>query len=156
LSLFLSLSQFYPRGYSCRYAVNDCDISEMCSGDSGLGRCYAGECKMRDNQCKYVWGPKAASSEKFCYEKLNTEGSEKGNCGQDGDKWIQCSKQKCLPLQYLNLSSCPTGPSGHVCSSHGVCNNEAACTCDTTWAGTDCSMPDPPKEPPPAEDDGPK
>uniref|UniRef100_A0A8C2EN73 ADAM metallopeptidase domain 23a n=1 Tax=Cyprinus carpio TaxID=7962 RepID=A0A8C2EN73_CYPCA len=227
---------FYPRGYSCRYAVNDCDISEMCSGDSGLqdghfcslnqGRCYAGECKMRDNQCKYVWGPKAASSEKFCYEKLNTEGSEKGNCGQDGDKWIQCSKhdvfcgyllcantgriprigtikgevtptnfnhqgrlidcsgghvllddqrdlgyvedgtpcgpsmmcldRKCLPLQYLNLSSCPTGPSGHVCSSHGVCNNEAACTCDTTWAGTDCSMPDPPKEPPPAEDDGPK
>lgn len=28
-------SQFYPRGYSCRYAVNDCDISETCSGDSG-------------------------------------------------------------------------------------------------------------------------
>lgn len=27
--------QFYPRGYSCRYAVNDCDISETCSGDSG-------------------------------------------------------------------------------------------------------------------------
>ncbi|XP_016100552.1 disintegrin and metalloproteinase domain-containing protein 23 [Sinocyclocheilus grahami] len=234
---------FYPRGYSCRYAVNDCDISEMCSGDSGLcppnlhkqdgyfcslnqGRCYAGECKTRDSQCKYVWGPKAASSEKFCYEKLNTEGSEKGNCGQDGDKWIQCSKhdvfcgyllctntgriprigtikgevtptnfnhqgrlidcsgghvllddqtdlgyvedgtpcgpsmmcldRKCLPLQYLNLSSCPTGPNEHVCSSHGVCNNEAACTCDTTWAGTDCSMPDPPKEPPPAEDEGPK
>uniref|UniRef100_A0A673HJ96 ADAM metallopeptidase domain 23 n=1 Tax=Sinocyclocheilus rhinocerous TaxID=307959 RepID=A0A673HJ96_9TELE len=243
LSFFLSLSQFYPRGYSCRYAVNDCDISEMCSGDSGLcplnlhkqdgyfcslnqGRCYAGECKTRDSQCKYVWGPKAASSEKFCYEKLNTEGSEKGNCGQDGDKWIQCSKhdvfcgyllctntgriprigtikgevtptnfnhqgrlidcsgghvllddqtdlgyvedgtpcgpsmmcldRKCLPLQYLNLSSCPTGPNEHVCSSHGVCNNEAACTCDTTWAGTDCSMPDPPKEPPPAEDEGPK
>uniref|UniRef100_A0A671RV42 ADAM metallopeptidase domain 23 n=1 Tax=Sinocyclocheilus anshuiensis TaxID=1608454 RepID=A0A671RV42_9TELE len=223
---------FYPRGYSCRYAVNDCDISEMCSGDSGLivlsfqGRCYAGECKTRDSQCKYVWGPKAASSGKFCYEKLNTEGSEKGNCGQDGDKWIQCSKhdvfcgyllctntgriprigtikgevtptnfnhqgrlidcsgghvflddqtdlgyvedgtpcgpsmmcldRKCLPLQYLNLSSCPTGPNEHVCSSHGVCNNEAACTCDTTWAGTDCSMPDPPKEPPPAEDEGPK
>lgn len=27
--------QFYPRGYSCRYAVNDCDITETCSGDSG-------------------------------------------------------------------------------------------------------------------------
>ncbi|KAL1268296.1 hypothetical protein QQF64_033659 [Cirrhinus molitorella] len=234
---------FYPRGYSCRYAVNDCDISETCSGDSGLcppnlhkqdghfcslnqGRCYAGECKTRENQCKYVWGPKAASSEKFCYEKLNTEGSEKGNCGQDGDKWIQCSKhdvfcgyllcantgriprigiikgevtptnfnhqgrlidcsgghvllddqtdlgyvedgtpcgpsmmcldRKCLPIQYLNLSSCPTGPNGYICSSHGVCNNEATCTCDTTWAGTDCSMPDPPKEPPPDEDEGPK
>lgn len=37
-----------------------------------------------------------------------------------------------------------------------VCNNEAACTCDTTWAGTDCSMPDPPKEPAPSEDEEPK
>lgn len=34
-SLSLHLFQFYPRGYSCRYAVNDCDISETCSGDSG-------------------------------------------------------------------------------------------------------------------------
>ena len=37
-----------------------------------------------------------------------------------------------------------------------VCNNEASCTCDTTWAGTDCSMPDPPKEPAPTEDEEPK
>ncbi|XP_056610820.1 disintegrin and metalloproteinase domain-containing protein 23 isoform X1 [Triplophysa dalaica] len=234
---------FYPRGYTCRYAVNDCDISETCSGDSGQcppnlhkqdgyfcslneGRCYAGECKMRDSQCKYVWGTKAESAEKFCYEKLNTEGSEKGNCGQDGEKWIQCSKhdvfcgcllctntgpfprigilkgevtptnfnhqgrlidcsgghvllddqtdlgyvedgtpcgpsmmcldRKCLSIPSLNLSSCPTGPNGHVCSSYGVCNNEASCTCDTTWAGTDCSIPDPPKEPESNEDEGPK
>uniref|UniRef100_A0A4W4H078 ADAM metallopeptidase domain 23a n=1 Tax=Electrophorus electricus TaxID=8005 RepID=A0A4W4H078_ELEEL len=97
------------RGYSCRYAVNDCDISETCSGDSGQcppnlhkqdsypcqlnqGRCYGGECKTRDSQCKYIWGPKAGGSEKHCYEKLNTEGSEKGNCGKDGEKWLPCSK----------------------------------------------------------------
>uniref|UniRef100_A0AAQ4QQ23 ADAM metallopeptidase domain 23 n=1 Tax=Gasterosteus aculeatus aculeatus TaxID=481459 RepID=A0AAQ4QQ23_GASAC len=228
---------FYPRGYSCRYAVNDCDISETCSGDSGQcppnlhkqdgyycqGRCYTGECKTRENQCKYIWG---SSSDKFCYEKLNTEGTEKGNCGKDGDKWIQCSKhdvfcgyllctnigrnprigmmkgeitlasfnpqgrmvdcsgghvllddetdlgyvedgtpcgpsmmcldRKCLPIQSLNMSTCPSGPNGQVCSAHGVCNNDAACTCDTTWAGTDCSMPDPPKEPEATQDEGPK
>ncbi|XP_076848732.1 disintegrin and metalloproteinase domain-containing protein 23 isoform X1 [Brachyhypopomus gauderio] len=234
---------FLPRGYSCRYAVNDCDISETCSGDSGQcppnlhkqdsypcqlnqGRCYGGECKTRDSQCKYIWGPKAGGSEKHCYEKLNTEGTEKGNCGKDGEKWIPCSKhdvfcgyllctnigrnprigtlkgditpttfnhqgrlvdcsggrvlldddtdlgyiedgtpcgpsmmcleRKCLPISSLNLTACPLGPNGRICSSHGVCNNDAACTCDTTWAGTDCSMHDPPKEPPVIEDDGPK
>ncbi|XP_039545356.1 disintegrin and metalloproteinase domain-containing protein 23 isoform X1 [Pimephales promelas] len=234
---------FYPRGYSCRYAVNDCDISETCSGDSGQcppnlhkqdgyscqlnqGRCYSGECKTRDSQCKYIWGSKTAGSEKHCYEKLNTEGTEKGNCGRDGDKWVPCSKhdvfcgyllcsnigriprigtlkgdvtpttfnhqgrlvdcsgghvlldddtdlgyvedgmpcgpsmmcleRKCLPISSLNLTACPSGPSGRVCSSHGVCNNEATCTCDSTWAGTDCSMHDPPKEPPVIEDPGPK
>uniref|UniRef100_A0A8C2J590 ADAM metallopeptidase domain 23a n=1 Tax=Cyprinus carpio TaxID=7962 RepID=A0A8C2J590_CYPCA len=234
---------FYPRGYSCRYAVNDCDISETCSGDSGQcplnlhkqdgyscqlnqGRCYSGECKTRDSQCKYIWGPKAGGSEKHCYEKLNTEGTEKGNCGRDGDKWVPCGKhdvfcgyllctntgriprigtlkgdvtpttfnhqgrlvdcsgghvlldddtdlgyvedgtpcgpsmmcleRKCLPISSLNLTACPSGPGGRVCSSHGVCNNEATCTCDATWAGTDCSMHDPPKEPPVMEDPGPK
>ncbi|KAL0963872.1 hypothetical protein UPYG_G00314660 [Umbra pygmaea] len=234
---------FYPRGYSCRYAVNDCDISETCSGDSGQcppnlhkqdgyqcqvdqGRCYGGECKTRGNQCKYIWGPRAGGSEKFCYEKLNTEGTEKGNCGRDGEKWLQCSKhdvfcgfllcsnigrnprvgmmkgditptsfnhqgrlvdcsgghvllddetdlgyvedgtpcgpsmmcldRKCLPIQFLNMSACPSGPNGLVCSAHGVCNNEATCTCDATWAGTDCSMPDPPKEPAPTEPEGSK
>ncbi|XP_035266973.1 disintegrin and metalloproteinase domain-containing protein 23-like isoform X4 [Anguilla anguilla] len=234
---------FYPRGYSCRYSVNDCDISETCSGDSGQcppnlhkqdgyscqlnqGRCYSGECKTRENQCKYIWGSKAAGSEKFCYEKLNTEGTEKGNCGRDGEKWIQCSKHdvfcgyllcanigraprigvmkgditptsfnhqgklvdcsgghvllddetdlgyvedgtpcgpsmmcldhKCLPIQSLNISACPSGTNGQVCSAHGVCNNEATCTCDATWAGTDCSMPDPPKEPALTVDEGPK
>lgn len=234
---------FYPRGFSCRYAVNDCDISETCSGDSGQcppnlhkqdgymchlnqGRCFGGECKTRENQCKYVWGAAAWGAEKFCYEKLNVEGTEKGNCGKDGEKWLPCNKhdvfcgyllcanvggtprigmlkgditptsfsmpgrlvdcsgghvllddetdlgyvedgapcgpsmmcldRKCLPIQSLNLSACPTGPNSHVCSAHGVCNNEGTCSCDTTWAGTDCSIPDPPKEPEPEEDEGPK
>uniref|UniRef100_A0A8C5HRN5 ADAM metallopeptidase domain 23a n=1 Tax=Gouania willdenowi TaxID=441366 RepID=A0A8C5HRN5_GOUWI len=234
---------FYPRGYSCRYAVNDCDISESCSGDSGQcppnlhkqdgylcqvnqGRCYSGECKTRENQCKYIWGSKASGSEKFCYEKLNTEGTEKGNCGKDGEKWTQCSKHdvfcgyllctnigraprigtmkgdatptsfnhqgnviqctgahiildddtdlgyvedgtpcgpsmmcldhKCLPIQSLNMSTCAIGPNGQVCSAHGVCNNEATCTCEATWAGTDCSMADPPKEPEATKDEEPK
>ncbi|MGH0151638.1 UNVERIFIED_CONTAM: hypothetical protein FKN15_029927 [Acipenser sinensis] len=96
---------FYPRGYDCRYAVNDCDITEMCPGDSGQGRCYNGECKTRDNQCRYIWGAKAGGSDKFCYEKLNTEGTEKGNCGRDGDKWIPCNKQNAMVIAVRNVLS---------------------------------------------------
>ncbi|XP_074155019.1 disintegrin and metalloproteinase domain-containing protein 23 isoform X2 [Sminthopsis crassicaudata] len=117
---------FQPRGYNCREGVNDCDITETCTGDSGQcppnlhkqdgyscnsnqGRCYNGECKTRDNQCQYIWGSKAAGSDKFCYEKLNTEGTEKGNCGKDGDRWIQCSKHDvfCGFLLCTNLTRVP-------------------------------------------------
>ncbi|XP_010005677.1 PREDICTED: disintegrin and metalloproteinase domain-containing protein 23 [Chaetura pelagica] len=234
---------FFPRGYDCRYAVNECDIAEFCTGDSGQcppnlhkqdgyacdsnqGRCYNGECKTRDNQCKYIWGSKSSGSDKFCYEKLNTEGTKKGNCGKDGDRWIQCSKhdvfcgfllctnltkvprvgqvqgeiipnsfyhqgrivdcsgahvlldddtdlgyvedgapcgphmmcldKKCLPIQSLNISSCPIGSNGKVCSGHGVCSNEATCICNFSWAGTDCSIDDPIREPSNKKDEGPK
>nr|XP_020864411.1 disintegrin and metalloproteinase domain-containing protein 23 isoform X3 [Phascolarctos cinereus] len=117
---------FQPRGYNCREGVNDCDITETCTGDSGQcppnlhkqdgyscnsnqGRCYNGECKTRDNQCQYIWGSKAAGSDKFCYEKLNTEGTEKGNCGKEGDRWIQCSKHDvfCGFLLCTNLTRVP-------------------------------------------------
>uniref|UniRef100_A0A8C6X7Z5 ADAM metallopeptidase domain 23 n=1 Tax=Naja naja TaxID=35670 RepID=A0A8C6X7Z5_NAJNA len=234
---------FFPRGFECRYAVNECDITEICTGDSGQcppnlhkqdgfacdsnqGRCYSGECKTRDNQCKYIWGNKASGSHKHCYEKLNTEGTQKGNCGKDGDKWIPCHKhdvfcglllcanldgvprighlqgeiiptsffhqgvvvncscahvllddetdlgyvedgtpcgpnmmcmdRRCLSIQSLNISSCPMDANGKVCSGHGVCSNEATCICNTTWAGTDCSMFDPRRKDDSEKPSGPK
>ncbi|XP_061463882.1 disintegrin and metalloproteinase domain-containing protein 23 isoform X5 [Rhineura floridana] len=234
---------FFPRGFECRYAVNECDITEICTGDSGQcppnlhkqdgfacdsnqGRCYNGECKTRDNQCKYIWGTKASGSHKHCYEKLNTEGTKKGNCGKDGDKWIPCNKhdvfcglllcanldavprighlqgeiiptsffhqgvvvncscghvllddntdlgyvedgtpcgpqmmcmdRRCLSIQSLNISNCPIGVNGKVCSGHGVCSNEATCICNDTWAGTDCSMHDPRRKEDPGKPNGPK
>ncbi|KAJ8414346.1 hypothetical protein AAFF_G00052160 [Aldrovandia affinis] len=101
------------RGVVCREAVNDCDIPETCTGDSSQcphnvhkldgymcennqGRCYGGRCKTRDGQCRGLWGHNSA--DRFCYEKLNTEGTEKGNCGRDtsGQSWVQCSKQDVL------------------------------------------------------------
>lgn len=34
------------------------------------------------------------SADRFCYEKLNAEGTEKGNCGPgpEGQGWLQCNK----------------------------------------------------------------
>lgn len=37
--------------------------------------------------------PEATAADKFCYEKLNIEGTEKGNCGKEKDTWVQCNKQ---------------------------------------------------------------
>ncbi|XP_049320675.1 disintegrin and metalloproteinase domain-containing protein 11 isoform X6 [Astyanax mexicanus] len=105
--------RYEQRGIMCRDAVNDCDVPEMCTGDSsqcppnvhkldgytcdaGQGRCYGGRCKTRDAQCQALWGHNAA--DRMCYEKLNTEGTEKGNCGRDpsGQGWVQCNKQDVL------------------------------------------------------------
>ncbi|XP_069770379.1 disintegrin and metalloproteinase domain-containing protein 22 [Narcine bancroftii] len=105
--------QFERNGFVCREAVNDCDIAETCTGnssecppnvhkldgyicDNDQGRCYGGKCKTRERQCKYVWGEKARVADQLCYEKLNIEGTEKGNCGKDKGTWIQCSKQDVL------------------------------------------------------------
>ncbi|CAI5662344.1 unnamed protein product [Oreochromis niloticus] len=114
------------KGVVCRDAVNDCDIPEICSGNSSQcppnvhkmdgytcekdqGRCFGGRCKTKDRQCKFIWGEKATAADKFCYEKLNIEGTEKGNCGKDKDTWIQCNKQDvhCGYLLCSNISPAP-------------------------------------------------
>ncbi|XP_041101428.1 disintegrin and metalloproteinase domain-containing protein 22-like isoform X5 [Polyodon spathula] len=118
--------QLKRMGAVCRDAVNDCDIPENCTGNSSQcpanvhkmdgytcerdqGRCFKGRCKTKDRQCKYIWGEKATSADKFCYEKLNVEGTEKGNCGKDKDTWIQCNKQDvhCGYLLCSNISPTP-------------------------------------------------
>ncbi|XP_041910212.1 disintegrin and metalloproteinase domain-containing protein 22 isoform X12 [Arvicola amphibius] len=118
--------KFQPLGTVCREAVNDCDIREICSGNSSQcapnvhkmdgypcdgtqGICFGGRCKTRDRQCKYIWGQKVTASDTYCYEKLNTEGTEKGNCGRDKDTWIQCSKRDvlCGYLLCTNIGNIP-------------------------------------------------
>ncbi|XP_043973194.1 disintegrin and metalloproteinase domain-containing protein 22 isoform X4 [Gambusia affinis] len=118
--------QMEVMGVLCRDAVNDCDIPEKCTGNSSQcppnvhkmdgytcekdqGRCFNGRCKTKDRQCKYIWGEKATAADKFCYEKLNIEGTEKGNCGKEKDTWIQCNKQDvhCGYLLCSNISPAP-------------------------------------------------
>ncbi|XP_053870545.1 disintegrin and metalloproteinase domain-containing protein 11 isoform X4 [Malaclemys terrapin pileata] len=116
--------QYEPRGTPCREAVNECDIPESCTGDSSQcppnlhkldsyfcdheqGRCYGGRCKTRDRQCNALWG--RAAADRFCYEKLNVEGTERGNCGREGPAWVQCSKQDvlCGYLLCTNITGVP-------------------------------------------------
>ncbi|XP_078017855.1 disintegrin and metalloproteinase domain-containing protein 11-like isoform X1 [Epinephelus lanceolatus] len=111
--LCCSSCKYERRGVVCREAVNDCDIPETCTGDSSQcphnvhkldgymcdtsqGRCYGGRCRTRDGQCRGLWGYNSA--DRFCYEKLNAEGTEKGNCGPgpEGQGWLQCNKPDVL------------------------------------------------------------
>uniref|UniRef100_A0A670J4N1 ADAM metallopeptidase domain 22 n=1 Tax=Podarcis muralis TaxID=64176 RepID=A0A670J4N1_PODMU len=98
-----------PKGVVCREAVNDCDIAESCTGDSNQvkfenerlegcssGLCFGGRCKTRDRQCKYIWGENVTVADNYCYERLNIEGTEKGNCGRDKDTWTQCKNEDVL------------------------------------------------------------
>ncbi|OPJ90200.1 hypothetical protein AV530_014798 [Patagioenas fasciata monilis] len=69
---------------------------------------------------------------------------------------MMCLDKKCLPIQSLNITSCPIGSSGKVCSGHGVCSNEATCICNSSWAGTDCSINDPIRDSGGKKEEGPK
>ncbi|KAK1172561.1 disintegrin and metalloproteinase domain-containing protein 22-like isoform X2 [Acipenser oxyrinchus oxyrinchus] len=141
--------QLERMGAVCRDAVNDCDIPENCTGNSSQcppnvhkmdgytcekeqGRCFNGRCKTKDRQCKYIWGEKATSADKFCYEKLNIEGTEKGNCGKDKDTWIQCNKQDvhCGYLLCSNISPAPRlGELQGSLSSFSVVHQSTALDC---------------------------
>lgn len=124
--LCCSSCKYELRGVVCRDAVNDCDIPETCTGDSSQcphnvhkldgymcdtnqGRCYGGRCRTRDGQCKGLWGYNSA--DRFCYEKLNAEGTEKGNCGTnpDGQGWLQCNKPDVL-CGFLFCANVTTNP----------------------------------------------
>ncbi|KAK7940110.1 hypothetical protein WMY93_003436 [Mugilogobius chulae] len=124
--LCCSSCKYELRGVVCRDAVNDCDIPETCTGDSSQcphnvhkldgytcdstqGRCYGGRCRTRDGQCKGLWG--YSSADRFCYEKLNAEGTEKGNCGSnpDGQGWLQCNKPDVL-CGFLFCANVTTNP----------------------------------------------
>ncbi|XP_061441693.1 disintegrin and metalloproteinase domain-containing protein 22 isoform X3 [Rhineura floridana] len=129
--------QFEAKGVVCREAVNDCDIPERCTGDSNQcspnlhkmdgyscdnkqGICFGGRCKTRDRQCKYIWGEKATAADEYCYERLNIEGTEKGNCGREKKTWIQCKNElgeldgeiTSVSLQHLDKTFNCSG--GHV------------------------------------------
>jgi len=91
-----------PKGIPCRQAVGDCDLDEVCTGDSGEcpadlfimngktcidsngeeGFCFNGDCPTRTKQCQDLWGHGAEPAENYCYENYNMMGTANGNCGQ--------------------------------------------------------------------------
>ncbi|XP_039107284.1 disintegrin and metalloproteinase domain-containing protein 15 isoform X5 [Hyaena hyaena] len=94
--------QLRPAGWQCRPARGDCDLAELCSGDSpqcppdvslgdgepcagGQAVCVQGRCASYARQCQALWGPGAQPATPLCLRTANTRGDAFGNCGRSPD-----------------------------------------------------------------------
>ncbi|XP_045709343.1 disintegrin and metalloproteinase domain-containing protein 28 isoform X5 [Phyllostomus hastatus] len=98
--------QIKKGGTVCRPAKDECDLPEMCDGQSALcpddrfqvngfpcqngkGYCLMGLCPTLQAQCSELWGPGAEVADMSCYSK-NTNGLRYGYCRKVGDTHIPC------------------------------------------------------------------
>lgn len=75
-------------------------IGNIVVKEESSSQVFSPYCKQLNGSCgisltdrKLYSASDVMSSDKYCYEKLNIEGTEKGNCGKDKDTWIQCNKR---------------------------------------------------------------
>ncbi|XP_024884938.1 disintegrin and metalloproteinase domain-containing protein 11 isoform X17 [Temnothorax curvispinosus] len=115
------------RGVICRESTNECDLPEVCSGDtgqcppdvykkngnicsSGTGHCFNGVCPALDLQCEQVWGYGGIGADQECFEQFNSKGSINGHCGTDSSgHLIKCDAEnvRCGSLQCQQGSKRP-------------------------------------------------
>ncbi|XP_026479957.1 uncharacterized protein LOC113386392 [Ctenocephalides felis] len=111
-------------GTICRHPVDECDLPEHCTGESGAcpkdvhmrdgvpcggsdqaptAFCFAGVCPTLAAQCSAVWGYGATPAGSECYEQFNSRGSLSGHCGYDSntDGYVKCARDhvRCGSLQ---------------------------------------------------------
>ena len=101
--------QFRDSSYLCRDSQNVCDLREYCTGSDTLcpnneykrdgidcykksqnSYCYQGDCKVLSTQCDYLWGPTSSAGRIECFERLNIDGDEYGNCGENAGNFVPC------------------------------------------------------------------
>ncbi|XP_039308215.1 disintegrin and metalloproteinase domain-containing protein 11 isoform X16 [Solenopsis invicta] len=115
------------RGVVCRESTNECDLPEVCSGDSGqcppdvykkngnpcsnsAGHCFNGVCPALDLQCEQVWGYGGIAADQECFDQFNSKGSINGHCGTDtSGHLIKCEPEnvRCGSLQCQQGSKQP-------------------------------------------------
>ncbi|KMQ97432.1 adam 11 [Lasius niger] len=115
------------RGVVCRESTNECDLPEMCAGDTGqcppdvykkngspcsndAGSCFNGMCPALDLQCEQVWGYGGTVADQQCFEQFNSKGSINGHCGTDASgHFVKCEAEnvRCGSLQCQQGSKQP-------------------------------------------------
>ncbi|XP_053982119.1 disintegrin and metalloproteinase domain-containing protein unc-71 isoform X5 [Hylaeus volcanicus] len=106
-------------GVICRDATNECDLPEVCTGETGqcppdvykkngnlcannASYCFNGVCPALDLQCEEIWGVGGEAADKQCFEQFNSKGSLTGHCGTDtSGHYIKCEAEnvRCGSLQ---------------------------------------------------------
>ncbi|KAM7153685.1 zinc metalloproteinase-disintegrin-like NaMP isoform 2-T2 [Macrochelys suwanniensis] len=101
--------QIKKAGALCRSTKHDCDLPELCTGQShqcpvdrfrvngypcrdGQGYCYMGKCPTLQSQCLALWGSGATVAVDSCY-KTNQNGVYYGHCKKANGTFIPCAKK---------------------------------------------------------------
>lgn len=118
--------QLKRAGTLCRPVKHDCDLPELCTGQShqcpvdrfrvngypcrdGQGYCYMGKCPTLLSQCIALWGSGATVAADSCY-KTNQNGVYYGHCKKANGTFIPCAKKdtQCGKLFCTGGSRMPT------------------------------------------------
>ncbi|XP_070621425.1 zinc metalloproteinase-disintegrin-like ohanin [Erythrolamprus reginae] len=116
-------------GTVCRPVKHDCDLPELCTGQSAqcpLDRfrmnghpcqnnqayCYMGKCPTLAKQCIALWGPDGRVAANSCFE-VNQKGIYYGHCRKANGTYIPCKPRdkRCGKLYCTGGSNLPTGGS---------------------------------------------
>lgn len=106
------VAQLLAPGVVCRESTNECDLPEVCSGQTGQcppdvykkdgnpcsdnkGYCFNGVCPALDLQCEQIWGYGGMAADIRCFEVFNAKGSFTGHCGTDSTDghYIKCEPE---------------------------------------------------------------
>ncbi|XP_063167432.1 zinc metalloproteinase-disintegrin-like ohanin [Candoia aspera] len=112
-------------GAVCRAAKHDCDLPELCTGQSpqcpmdrfrmnghpceeNKGYCYLGKCPTLANQCTVLWGSGAKVAADICFV-VNRKGIYYGHCRKANGTYIPCGRKdlKCGKLYCTGGSQMP-------------------------------------------------
>ncbi|ELW62434.1 Disintegrin and metalloproteinase domain-containing protein 15 [Tupaia chinensis] len=106
--------QLRPAGWQCRAPRGECDLPEVCPGDSsqcpadaGLGDgepcaggqavCMHGRCASYAQQCQSLWGPGAQPAAPLCLLTANTRGDAFGSCGRSPNgNYVSCTPRDAI------------------------------------------------------------
>ncbi|KAM8972386.1 zinc metalloproteinase-disintegrin-like berythractivase [Pelodytes ibericus] len=103
--------KFKQAGSICRSAKDDCDLADMCDGNTatcppdrfringfscrnGQGNCFNGKCPTLQSQCTALWGSGARVADNDCFNN-NLRGVNYGHCQISNFKPCQAEDVKC-------------------------------------------------------------